>query len=91
VSYYSDPDRASSSGQNTSIPKPTFGESRTKQPPHLRASTMRFLTVPDASAFQKDAASALGKVLEKIDNIELVRMISLLKQVPTKMLTTTVS
>ena len=74
ISYYCDPEHSSTMQSTPPILKPSFGESRAKQSSTLRASTMRFLTVPDVAAFQKDAALTLGRVIEKIDSIELVRL-----------------
>ena len=72
ISYYTDPENSSTAQSNLAVSKPPLSESKYRQTPHMRASAMRFLVVPDASTFQKDAAVALSRVLEKIDGIELV-------------------
>ena len=40
----------------------------------MKSSSMRFVTLPDAPLFQQEAARALGRVFEKLDALDLVRL-----------------
>ena len=51
---------------------PSRAQDLKAQPSHLRSSTMRLLVVPDTNVFQKEAAAILGRVLEKLDSVQLV-------------------
>ncbi|KAI5120013.1 hypothetical protein M0805_008474 [Coniferiporia weirii] len=69
ILYYSS-ERASSAP--TSDRHKPFGR---LQPPlsqsHLKSSTLRFLSVPDAGSFRSEAASVLAWIISKVEGIEL--------------------
>lgn len=77
VSYYSsssssatalDRRRPFSLAQSQSHGSLTLSQSQS----HLKSSTLRLLTVPDAGSFRAEASSVVDRVLEKLESINLV-------------------
>lgn len=76
IKYYSS-DQASAQIGNFDRQRPFSRPQQSLSQSHLRASTLRFMSIPDSSSFRSEALSVTLKVVEKVSSIELVSVCSL--------------
>ena len=76
IKYYSS-DQASAQIGNFDRQRPFSRPQQSLSQSHLRASTLRFMSIPDSSSFRSEALSVTLKVVEKVSSIDLVSVCSL--------------